>query len=89
MEMDEVGGKREGGMGTFHDRDASRPLAVAVLKFESPKPERHHRHDSEPQEIAKSVADLCPLSLYANVYNYETGALVKTFEVAEIPVRCV
>ncbi|KAI5120315.1 hypothetical protein M0805_000375 [Coniferiporia weirii] len=24
-----------------------------------------------------------------NIYNHETGALVKTFEVAEVPVRCV
>lgn len=24
-----------------------------------------------------------------NIWNYETGALIKTFEVAEVPVRCV
>ena len=24
-----------------------------------------------------------------NIYNHETGAIVKTFEVAEVPVRCV
>lgn len=24
-----------------------------------------------------------------NIYNHETGALVKTFEVSEVPVRCV
>ena len=24
-----------------------------------------------------------------NIYNHETGALIKTFEVAEVPVRCV
>jgi len=24
-----------------------------------------------------------------NVYNHETGAIVKTFEVAEVPVRCI
>ena len=24
-----------------------------------------------------------------NIYNHETGAVVKTFEVAEVPIRCV
>ena len=24
-----------------------------------------------------------------NIYNHETGAVVKTFEVAEVPARCV
>ena len=24
-----------------------------------------------------------------NIYNHDTGALIKTFEVAEVPVRCV
>ncbi|EMD40312.1 hypothetical protein CERSUDRAFT_110917 [Gelatoporia subvermispora B] len=40
-------------------------------------------HPTEPWLLT------CLYNGTVNIYNHETGALIKTFEVAEVPVRCV